>query len=702
LKTITKIALLVVMIGASIVSSATDIPLNWLVYPQRHAIQPLAVAHLFLVGNELVVEVQIDDPQAQSLRSVRRAPDNFADNETTLVLFIDGAGTGKFARVFALNPQGGLMDGTYREGEEEEIQTGADFLWRGKASMNSKGWHASFHIPTSQLNVSPGTMPKVYISYASTGEKSAEYSSGNRREHGGCLLCAATPVPELASQSGKNDFEMTVSAYQIRSEQTGRDSVSQQEHPQQLSANVAWHVTPSLELRATLKPNFAEAEPDAPVLRFSQAFTQQQIERRQFFARSNELLKVQGISLVDSRRMAIPEWAVASEYREEGWRGAAFFARENAGGSLLLPGSYSNRSLTAPAANSTLIKGGWSSQSSDVDTLLTYRDYGLGRSNSVLALTGSQRWIGGYSGQTLLANSQTNACASPDGQQLLTCNLQSGHAAYLKFGRTQSLDAYAISYKEISPLFRSDLGAVTQTGVRGLNGFVYKRFESPVSGVDGMDIKTTVLKNQDWQGQTISQQLNLTSNFDFVHPSWFFSTTALPFSQERLAQDTPLVSTRSLTGLFVFSPNVHLTRLAIQGTWGELPDYYHSQAGLGVMWVIQLTGAFTPIWSYDTSVQSYDTHVSNTSMAGLGYKDTVLQAKLNWQYDSLSRLRYVLVWNTSSAHDRDTITATSTRARALLWEHAPRRGFRATVGITQIYTQGSKNLEIITKLAYAF
>jgi hypothetical protein len=137
---------------------ALELPLSWLVYPKVAVVEPRASLALRVEGSTLVVDVDVSDPDMAGLRMARRAPDHFEGTQSYVQLFIDGAGTGKFARVFGLTPLGGILDGTLTEGAE--VDTGADFRWSAQAEVHAQGWRGRMRIPLSQLQISPGRCPR--------------------------------------------------------------------------------------------------------------------------------------------------------------------------------------------------------------------------------------------------------------------------------------------------------------------------------------------------------------------------------------------------------------------------------------------------------------------------------------------------------------------------------------------------------------
>jgi len=484
-----------------------------------------------------------------------------------------------------------------------------------------------------------------------------------------------------------------------RSTPTGSQASNYQQ--QKASVTGSWRVNESLELRGTVNPNYAETEPDQPVLRYGQAFAPQLIERRQFLARSSDLLQTPGIALINTRSIGRPQAALAGEYRQEGWRGVGLWAKEEADAAVLVPGSYGNSMVKAPASTSALFRGSWSAASADAGVLMAQRSYDGGGDNALAALDGLQRFDGGYNAKGLMALSQSSACAGSD--RWTSCDRRAGHVARLNWGRARSLDSFELTYMEISPKFRSDLGWISQSGVRSYEMAGLKLIENIYPGIGKVELRPKGLMNRDWEGRTIQQTATLETGVHTTSSLW--QLTVAPASKERLAANGKLFDNRWAEALLLVSPGVMLSHVVAAVKVGELPDYYNGQAGRGHSALLELNGALAPDWGFALTALEYKTRAQDgMAAAGHSYREGVLQGSLNWQYAALSRWRYVMNRNKQQGQDFKLAQPFTTwqRAQSLLWEHAPKSGWRTAVALTHLHTQEVRTLESLLKLAYFF
>ncbi len=697
IKGLTLLLSLVLAAGAQ----ALEVPLNWRIYPTVAEVPARARVDLKVQGNDLLVVVNVKDPDVARLRGVRRAPDQFHEADTSFTVYIDGSGTGKFARAFAVTHLGGMQDGTLQEGSD--LKVGADFRWTAETTVLPDGWRATLTIPLGQLQISPGAVPRVHLEYRSMGEKMEVLSSGNPAQHGECQLCAGVEVPELVGQTPTQEWQLQPGLYALSGRNKEGQATATPYNETKATVTGSWRVNPQLELRGTVNPNYAEVEPDFPLLRYGQAFAPEQMEKRQFFARSTDLFETPGLSLVNTRSIALPKAALAAEYRSEGWRGVGLLAQDAAGGSQILPGPYGSRWRMAPASDSALFKGHWSGASSDAGVLLANRQYKTGEDNAVLALDGLQRFGDDYNARGLLSLSQSRVCDPL--AATAQCERQDGHAARMSVRKSQSLQGYGMSYIQISPKFRSDLGWIGQSGFRQYTLDGFKRIENVGHNIAGISFRPQLAMTEDWQGQAIGQKANLEVEIDPENSGLYARFNLVAHAKERLSPEGALFNSRSVEGVFIVSPGVRVSRVAFVLRLGELPDYFNARAGQGAMALVQMTGALTSELGYVLTGQNYRTRARN-GMEGRGtsYDETSLQANLNWQYAGLSRWRYVVDRSASRGQDIASGSPFQSRylAHSLLWEHAPRQGLLTTAGLTRVQAGDTRTVELLLKAAYAF
>jgi hypothetical protein len=178
-----------------------------------------------------------------------------------------------------------------------------------------------------------------------------------------------------------------------------------------------------------------------------------------------------------------------------------------------------------------------------------------------------------------------------------------------------------------------------------------------------------------------------------------------PVSKERLAADGSLFNSRWVQGVLNVSPGVKLSQLTLGLKAGELPDFYNGRPGRGISPSMEVHGTLRPDLGYVLNLLHYRTRAeASAPQGGASLEESAFQAHLNWQYASLSRWRYVM--NLSLRRGQDLSLEQRFRARqrahSLLWEHAPRTGWRASVALTQTHGDSGRAWESVLKLGYAF
>lgn len=684
-------------------SLATEISLRWQTYPTLRSVTQGTQSVSFAVADQVLeVIVSVKDEAAGSLRTVRRVPDDFLENDTQLLIYIDGSGAGKFAKVFGVNPAGGILDGTFQEGGG--LDTGADFRWTAEVTSYTTGWTAHIRIPLDQLGLSSQGTPRAYVEYIRIGDKKEIFASGNPNDKGGCTLCVAIAIPELSRMNVSGSaLHLQPSIYAVSGQiGTGDTTTRYQEEKASLYAEL--RANESLELRATVNPNFAEREPDIPVLRYGTQFSPELAERRQFFARGSDLLQTPGFALVNTRRIAAPRWAAASEYKDENVRVLGVVANDQGGGELFNPGPYGNGISLAPASRNAIVRGVRSWDGRDVGVTATNRDFfGVG-SSRMFAADGTVRFPGGYTATGVLASSNADICARAD-STLTSCPAKAGTATYFNLKAQEPLSGFRVAYSDVSPQFRADMGSLGQAGTRKIDARSWKDMENPVSGISRLEIMPRVRLSQDSTGQSIERTGEL--YLEAVGGQFFASTTVRPFSRLRLGPSFDVVNARQVEAVISVSPGTKMSKIALDLTAGELPDYSNALGGRGASAAVEISGAFSKNFGFQTGIQAYQTHARSTVLfTGPSYREIDAIGIFNWQYATYSRVRYVLTLGRSQGVILKSSVSYTSRSvgHSLLWEHGPREGWGWTAGLTNVSvpTTTFRNGEIIVRLSYAY
>lgn len=684
---------------------ATELTLPWLVFPNNEYRDDRAHRVSFDVeGPSLVIRAHLSDPNSGPLIATRTSPDGMEQTSTSLTVYIDVTGTGQRALLFAVNPLGSIVDGHFQENQEWKPFgfLGGDFQWTVHTDKHATGWSAEIRIPVSELRLIAGVTPKVFVRYTQIGRENQSFMSGNPRDHGGCRLCAATPVPELAGVTGvHNAWQLEPGLYVDHLREQDGPQKSQSQHTK-LSLNAHWHASSALELRATINPNFVERSPDNPVVGYSSQFAPELDEKRQFFARTADALQTPGMKLYNTRSIGQPQAALAADWQSEGWRGVGLVSQENAGGKLLVPGTYSNQFLTLPQAQTTLLKAAHTLESFDWGLGLLNRNYQALGSSQLWHLQARKRWEGGHTLFGVWSASQTDVCAVND--SLASCAKEQGHGGSLKYQMGLSKGQWDVQYSEYSPGFRADMGWIGQTGIRKWELHGEYVWEKPLSGYSNFTFYPVGVWTRNWQGQSIEQRAGL--EWVFVRESGVELGLVLnPWSHKRLQATANLESSRTVSMWAGGVGQGWLNQMEGYWEWGEVPDYAHALPGRGWIAASRINIKLSESLSLSPQAQwmQVKARPSDPSVRHT-YSGVASLVALNWQYSTFARWRYIYTHNAQRLWDFDTERAEPSKddSHALLWEDTPRAGWGKTFSLAYSrspLTQQNR-LEAVAKLKY--
>lgn len=707
---------LVVFLSGLLLASVTlaaEISIAYERYPHPGKLD-LAVGTLdFQVEeNVLVVRAWFPDPEAQELRTARLAPDSFRDKDTNLLVYIDPVGTGQIAQVFGLSPAGGVQDGLYREGGSTDY--GIDFIWTASAQIEARGWRGELRIPLSSLYVpqSGAQAPRVYARYFRSAASTQTYSTHNPADDGGCVLCNAPRLTGLTlagAQTQALRLKPTLFASRLQERKLGAtDNITQ---TFQAGLDVSYQPSVELQIAATLHPNFSDKEPDSPVLTKNTKFLSFLSETRPFFALGSDVSQTPGFTLINTRQFADPRWGLQSVFRGDNLDGKFVMADSQAGGRLVLPGAYGQDFVTLPATRGLAGRGSLGQVWGNVGAVLTQQHYADVGDTTMVAMDGLRRFDGGYSSTGLLATSVADNCAVQG--KLQRCPTRRGNAWYVDLKRQQSLTDWGLSYEQVSPQFRADLGALQQAGYSYVHGWYNTAWPVSQGAINRIDLGIDAYQQTDWQGRLIGTNPSLTGSV-----STGFGGVQLklaPFSEERLSPDSPPIKTPNLEFFVTASPSRQWSKLAVILSAGDLPDYYNGKAGRGVTGLVSSIVTWQRNWDVEgtlrySSSRAKEAAVLSSAIEGATITERQAQFKLQYALSAFSRLRlvsqlgYANGWNLGDSPL--TRFASRSASHSLQLSHAPRSGLSATVGLTTLTrrTDGSqiRSTELFAKTAWAF
>ena len=383
---VVRTAACLLLLAASRAGATTswDIPLAHERLPDsKELATPLATLSVELEADALCVHAHVRDAEPSLSRGLRKPADAFDDTDSYVMIYIDLSGDSHFAQAFGINISGSVQDGLYREAGKN-VDTGSDFEWEGIAKALANGWQADFRIPLKALYgaVHAATPPRLYAEYQHVGSAREVYATHDTSADGGCLMCHAptlTGFPAVDSQGVKWSVRPTAVFDSTQSSSDGGSNVT--DHALGYGVDLTAQLSPTWTVAGTLHPNYADREPDQPVLTKDVQFSQFQPETRPFFALGSDLHPAIGPAIA-TRQFANPSLAVQAIGRTGTVSSKWLYVSDSGGGLVVLPGPFGNGSAVAPESKSIVGREVVSAYGGDYGVAYTDRDYGPTRGDN--------------------------------------------------------------------------------------------------------------------------------------------------------------------------------------------------------------------------------------------------------------------------------------------------------------------------------
>jgi hypothetical protein len=248
---------------------------------------------------------------------------------------------------------------------------------------------------------------------------------------------------------------------------------------------VARDVVPSLDLKwrpradmvvdATINPDFSQVELDTPQLAGNAQFALYYPEKRPFFLEGADMLQAP-IQAIYTRSVTDPAWGVRATQRREGFDGTVMVTRDDGGGLVLLPNTYTtNYAPQDFKSTASFARARWQRDGVTLGALATDRTLDGGRGYNRLAgpdvvwfPTLEQRM------RVQLLGSATSA--QPVDGRLEKAGMATSHAFIADWAyRGKAWEEY-LDIEDFGRDFRADNGFVGQNGYRRLYSETTRKF----------------------------------------------------------------------------------------------------------------------------------------------------------------------------------------------------------------------------------
>ena len=501
-------ALLCSAVGAT---THWDIPLGHQTFPDSKDLPtPVASLSIDVEGNTLFIRATVQDSNSSIARGMRKPADQFSTTDSYIRIYIDPKGDSRSAQVFGINVAGSVEDSLYREAGRTS-DSGIDFVWDGLATTSPEGWEAQFRIPLRTLYFpgQPTAPPRIFAEYQRVGASREVYVTQNSNPDGGCQLChapALTGFPAINTDGRRRwRFRPTVVDDYLRSDSA---AMTLSEKSLDYGFDAAIQASPNWSEVATLHPNFADREPDQPVLTKDAQFTPYQPETRPFFSLGTDL-HPSADQVIYTRQFADPSFAIQAIGRPDRWSSKWMFVEDRGGGSVIIPGAYGNGTVPAPSSTSFLGRNTIGLGAQSLGATIGDRDYGQGLgANRILSIDAQGQGLGNTQYASAFTQSSTTACLTNNA--LASCTAEVGHSAFATVSKNPDLLDEGFLVADVSPGYRNDLGWEPRTGTRFLNAWWWPSKTTGLpSSLSRVDWQPQLAIREDSEGRSMLQYVTM-------------------------------------------------------------------------------------------------------------------------------------------------------------------------------------------------
>lgn len=648
----------------------------------------------------LYVALSASDHDAIDIRAPFARRDKVFAEQDMFQLFIDASGERKSAQFIRINPRGAVGDGVYTEAEGEDFSP--DFPFEVAANRNDDGWSAELRIPFTSLGYDGSDRDwSLLVLRNMPRADRIRYANVRLPRDNNCLLCYSPALRGLHDLPVGLDWRLTPQlTASVRSDEA-RDRTGLQ-----ASLDAKIRVNPRTVVDLTLNPDFSQVESDLPVLSGNSRFSVLLPEKRPFFLEGADLL-VSPFNVMHTRSITDPGWGARTTYRSDRVNVALLTARDQGGGSVIVPGAYGNDVIAQDfSSQATVLRATTTHAGFTFGGVLTDRSLADGRGYNRVIGPDAVWQIGADTRmRAQLLMSSTTAIVDADGE-LHRGARRDGTAAYFDMNRDVGEWRFYGRYRDIGEDFRADNGFLTQSGVRALDIEATRRYYREGSWRE-ISPYLSMGRVQDRDGHIVSQSVN--PGVYLAGPRGIgLNLEWRPDERIVLAPGAPLLRRGYGRVAFDIAPSAWLNRVVVDMELGDQIDYENGRLGRGGLvsafarwrpfdrfemeqeysrfWVDASGGDVGRIYTEDT--------LSWTSILHFGARDTL---RAIWQRDAIRR--------NPNAYPVPVDVRGGSEELSLVYAHTHRFGSALYVGCTvadQRATADDRRWEVFAKASWTF
>lgn len=573
------------------------------------------------------------DPEPSAIRAVYTDRDNFPDHDFVGII-LDTFNDKRRTYDFYCNPFGIQADGSQTATDWVEW----DAIWDSAGRITDKGYMVEMSIPFSAMRFQRAKGDQVWgidaiRCYPRNVRHFISIFPWDRNNY--CYMCQFEKLIGFeGARPGKNvELDPTLSTVMTQEKEPflAGDFVDSDRVEPGLTAR--WGFTPNLTLSAAINPDFSHVEADVAELDINRKFAIYYPEKRPFFMEAADIFKTP-FAVFYTRSLADPDWGIKLAGKE-GVNALGLYSVQDRMTNILIPGSYSSlsTSIDQEAIGSVLRYRRDIGTMSTLGVLITDREgddyfnrmagfdafFRLDRKKHVsLQFLGSQTR---YPGQFAATYGQPEESFT-------------GTALNFVF-RHESRDiGYWVSYQQITPEFRADLGFIPQVGFRNVTAqFILASWKNPGHWYTFMNLAPTVEYEVDYNDNLIYKDFKLT--YTYAGP-WQSSLKLVGILGQRSYLGN-VFDTDSINFYTSIQPS-GVFQFWLNGSYGDYIDYDNVRPG--TRWLLN-PGVFIKTGRH-FSINLDHAFERFTVEAGRLYTANVSNLQLVYQFSRRAFLRSIL------------------------------------------------------------
>jgi hypothetical protein len=548
------------------------------------------VGRLAYDGQFLYAAFEFEDPNPRAIRAPYSDRDD-AGFYDFAGIFLDAGASGRTATMFVVTPRNIQSDSIIDDGSGED--TAPDFYWESATRVTERGWTLEMRIPFTSLrykNADPQTWAiMLYRNYPR--DRQYQFLSTRMPRGFNCYVCHANPLEGLE--------QLPTGSHVVAAPYTSTSSTSRPESglgsplrteplERRVGLDIKYSPNSDTAVDLTIKPDFSQVESDVAQISANARFALFVPEKRTFFLEGVDLFQTP-IQAVYTRTVTAPSWGGRVTGKAAGVRYTALVAKDDGGGSVVLPGAAGSSFAPQDFASTVFVaRAKRDIGRSFIGLLVTDRE-GQDSASFNRVIGPDFQWRPNatetISGQWLV--SATRTPNRPDLASEWTGQSMTSHAGHLQWGHsTTRFDATA-SFKDVGEGFRAEAGFVPQVGYRATAasaGWTVR----PTGFVSKLRTFVNFDRQAGRDGSVIARDVQLGVAM-FTGRSGFMQ---FRYIDDEIRSADRLIGRRQVAFTAQFSPSRLLSTITVNGTTGQEIDFANARPGTGT--TLNLSATLNP------------------------------------------------------------------------------------------------------------